>query len=77
MDVSQYLDSVSSYYITGQQRSLYSDWVRAGERGVEVRVPVLAGFFSSPLRSDRFRGSLSHLTNAYQRLFPRRKAAEA
>jgi hypothetical protein len=41
------------------------------DRGVGVRVPVRARFFSSLPHSDRFWGPASLLSNGYRGLFPR------
>jgi hypothetical protein len=39
------------------QRSLYSDWLRVGCRGIGVRVPVEESFLSSPRCPDWLRGT--------------------
>jgi hypothetical protein len=46
-------------------------------RGVRVRVPVAAGFVSSPLRLDRFWGPPSLIFNGYRVLFSGVKAVGA
>jgi hypothetical protein len=56
------------YNLRVWNRSRYSDWLRADDRGVGVRVPVGYRIFSSPYRPERLWGSPSILRIGYRGL---------